>query len=272
MPEYRAARPDDEAFLLRMLWIAFHWRDEAAGPDAWPDPDAPRKYAGGFGREGDAGVVAEDDGAPVAAAWYRLLPAGDPGYGYVEGMPELTLAVAAGQRGRGIARELLTRVLEQARAAGLPGVSLSVEPDNAARHLYERLGFAKVGEVGGAWTMVRRLAPVVVRPGEGVPFGNVEFLGLSEHSPRVNVSIFTIAPGRHGPEAHVHEGEDDAFYVLDGELVFVLGDREVPAGAGTFVLVPPGCEHTFRNRRDEPVRVLNVHAPAGFDLRLLGPD
>ena len=111
---------------------------------------------------------------------------------------------------------------------------------------------------------------VVIPPGGGVKLGNVEFLSLSEHSPRLNVSIFVIAPGRDGPEPHVHDAEDDAFFVLEGELTFVLGEEELPAPAGTYVLVPPGVRHTFRNRRDEPARVLNVHAPAGFDRRLLG--
>src|SRR5829696_6275074 len=110
---------------------------------------------------------------------------------------------------------------------------------------------------------------VVVRPGEGVRVGNVEFLALSEDTPRFNLSIITMAPGRHGPGAHVHAAEDDAFLVLDGALTFLLGDREVAAPAGTFVLVPPGVEHTFVNRTDEPVRIANIHAPAGFDRRLL---
>ena len=109
---------------------------------------------------------------------------------------------------------------------------------------------------------------VVVRPGEGLRVGNVEFLALSEHTPRFNLSIITMAPRRHGPEAHVHHDEDDAFLVLDGELTFLLGEDEVTAPAGTFVLVPPDVEHTFENRTGAPVRVLNVHAPAGFDLRL----
>ena len=42
----------------------------------------------------------------------------------------------------------------------------------------------------------------------------------------------------------------------------------VVAGPGTFVLVPPGLQHTFRNDGDALVRMVNVHAPAGFDLRL----
>ena len=110
---------------------------------------------------------------------------------------------------------------------------------------------------------------VVVRPGEGVRAGNVEFLGLSEDSPRLNVSLITMAPGADGPESHVHSEEDDVFYVLDGELTFLLDEGEVPAPTGTFVLVPPGVKHTFRNALDRPTRVLNIHAPAGFDRRLL---
>ncbi len=148
---YRAAKPADEPFLVEMLRLATGWRDEAADPGPLP-----LKYVEGFGRPGDAGVVAEEDGVPVGAAWYRFLPAADPGYGYVEGVPELTLAVAAGARGRGVAGELIRRLLDRARADGLPGVSLSVEPDNPARRIYERLGFEKAGVVGGAWTMLRR--------------------------------------------------------------------------------------------------------------------
>jgi mannose-6-phosphate isomerase-like protein (cupin superfamily) len=111
-------------------------------------------------------------------------------------------------------------------------------------------------------------APVVVRPGEGRRFGNVEFLALSEDTSRFNLAIVTIAPGGSGPEAHSHQHEDDAFFLLDGELTFTVEDEEVVAGPGTFVLVPPGLQHTFRNDGDALVRMVNVHAPAGFDLRL----
>ena len=113
---------------------------------------------------------------------------------------------------------------------------------------------------------------VVIPPGTGRRTGNVEFLGLSEHSPRFNVSVITMAPGAHGPESHSHADEDDSFYVLEGELVFILDEGEVPAPEGTFVLVPPTVEHTFRNPLERPTRVLNIHAPAGFDRRLLGTD
>ena len=110
----------------------------------------------------------------------------------------------------------------------------------------------------------------VVRAGEGLRVANVEFLALSEDTPRFNAALITIAPRRHGPPSHTHDSEDDAFLVLDDEMTFLLPDGETIAGAGTFVLVPPGVEHTFENRTDAPVRMLNIHAPAGFDLRLRG--
>jgi mannose-6-phosphate isomerase-like protein (cupin superfamily) len=110
---------------------------------------------------------------------------------------------------------------------------------------------------------------IVVPPGEGHRVGNVEFLARTADTPRFNFAIIEIVAGR-VLEAHVHDEEDDAFLILEGELTFDLDDGPVAAGPGTFVLVPPGVEHTFANRTAEPVRVLNIHAPAGFDRRLMG--
>ena len=109
---------------------------------------------------------------------------------------------------------------------------------------------------------------VIVRPGEGHRVGNVEFLARSADTPRFNLAIITVQPHREGPPGHVHADEDDAFYMLEGELVFGVGEDEIVAGTGTFVLVPPGVWHTFANRTDEVARFVNIHAPAGFDIRL----
>jgi mannose-6-phosphate isomerase-like protein (cupin superfamily) len=109
---------------------------------------------------------------------------------------------------------------------------------------------------------------VVVAPGEGHRVGNVEFLARSGDTSRFNLAIITIQPHRDGPPAHAHEDEDDAFYMLEGELTFTVEGEEVVAGPGTFVLVPPQIEHTFSNRGDAVARFVNVHAPAGFDVRL----
>ena len=111
--------------------------------------------------------------------------------------------------------------------------------------------------------------PIVIPPGAGHRIGNVEFLARTADTPRFTLGIIEIAPGRE-LEAHVHRDEDDAFYILEGEMTFFFGDEddEAVAPPGTFVLVPPGVRHGFRNPGPGPVRMLNVHAPAGFDRRI----
>jgi mannose-6-phosphate isomerase-like protein (cupin superfamily) len=109
--------------------------------------------------------------------------------------------------------------------------------------------------------------PIVVRPGEGHRVGNVEFLARTADTPRFTFGIIEIVPGRE-LEQHVHADEDDAFYIVEGEMTFTFGERSVAAPPGTFVLVPPGVEHGFRNDGERPVRMLNIHAPAGFDRRI----
>lgn len=110
-------------------------------------------------------------------------------------------------------------------------------------------------------------SPIVIQAGEGHVLGNVEFLARTADTPRFNFSIIEIAVGRL-LESHTHEAEDDAFYILEGEMTFSFGEEEATAGPGAFVLVPPGVEHGFRNEGDTPVRMLNIHAPAGFDRRI----
>jgi mannose-6-phosphate isomerase-like protein (cupin superfamily) len=109
--------------------------------------------------------------------------------------------------------------------------------------------------------------PIVVPPGKGHRVGNVEFLARSADTPRFTFGMIEIAPGRE-LEAHVHDDEDDAFYIVEGEMTFTFGEELATASPGTFVLVPPGVEHGFRNDGATPVRMLNIHAPAGFDRRI----
>lgn len=65
---------------------------------------------------------------------------------------------------------------------------------------------------------------------------------------------------------HVHEREDEFSYVLEGEIGARVGDQEVTAGAGSYVLKPRGIPHTFWNPTDRPARLLEIIAPAGFEM------
>lgn len=151
---FRVAEPVDEAFLEEMIRLAAGWREGAAAP-MWPELE---RYVRGYGRPGDHGIVAVSRGRSLGAAWYRILCAPHRGYGWVgDDVPEVAIAVVADARGIGIATGLLTRLLADASAQGLSGVSLSVGRANGAHRLYRRLGFREVGEVGGSWTMLHPL-------------------------------------------------------------------------------------------------------------------
>ena len=73
------------------------------------------------------------------------------------------------------------------------------------------------------------------------------------------------AAGEQVAGPHIHHDHVDAFYVLEGELTFLIGreDQSVTVGAGGFVAAPPGLAHSFRNGGDRPARWLTIHAPDG---------
>lgn len=157
----RPATAGDAAFLAAMLAEAAAWRpDEEPRPvgEVAADP-ALGRYIADFGRQGDVGLVAEDrDEGPVGAAWCRCLPADAPGYGFVAAdVPELSIGVVRGWRGRGVGGRLLAALLAAARETGCHAVSLSVEETNPARRLYRRHGFDEIARTGGAVTMLARL-------------------------------------------------------------------------------------------------------------------
>ena len=72
------------------------------------------------------------------------------------------------------------------------------------------------------------------------------------------------APRGAGSPNHRHHHEDEAWYILDGELTFWLGDEQRTAAAGTFVFGPRGVAHRFRVDSDE-ARFLLLVTPAGFE-------
>ena len=60
---------------------------------------------------------------------------------------------------------------------------------------------------------------------------------------------------------HVHHGDDEAWYVLEGVLMFRVGDDEVEARSGSAVLVPRGTAHTYWNPVADPARYVIVMTP-----------
>ena len=74
----------------------------------------------------------------------------------------------------------------------------------------------------------------------------------------------SMPPGLASPY-HVHHNEDEAFYVLEGEMAFVCGGKWLIAGPGTYVYGPREIPHGFKVVGTTPARMLLLCAPAGFE-------
>jgi GNAT superfamily N-acetyltransferase len=158
----RLARPDDEPFLWDMGWeaTAVDAGMRALGRDAAFAMPHVRRYLDGWGRAGDTAVVAvAADGQRLGAAWYRLFPADDPGWGFVApDVPEISIGVAATARRKGVGSALLDALLTRAHEQGHRALSLSVDRENPARRLYERKGFQDAGVSDPTDTSVTMIA------------------------------------------------------------------------------------------------------------------
>jgi mannose-6-phosphate isomerase-like protein (cupin superfamily) len=78
------------------------------------------------------------------------------------------------------------------------------------------------------------------------------------------ISEWWLDPKTQGPGAHSH-AEDDIFYVIEGTMSFLLGNRWVEAPQGSFVLAPRGMTHDFENRSASRAGVLNISVPGNFE-------
>jgi len=89
-------------------------------------------------------------------------------------------------------------------------------------------------------------------------------LRSEESGGAVSAVEFTAPPRWDGPFLHTHDF-DEAWYLLEGELVFQLGDEVVTKRAGDFVFAPRGVPHTLANHTDAPAKYVLVITPAGFE-------
>ena len=82
-----------------------------------------------------------------------------------------------------------------------------------------------------------------------------------------------LPPRALGAPLHTHGDEDEWSYVLEGRVGIQLGADVLEAGPGDLVVKPRGIAHTFWNAGDEPVRLLELISPAGFEhyFRELAP-
>jgi mannose-6-phosphate isomerase-like protein (cupin superfamily) len=109
--------------------------------------------------------------------------------------------------------------------------------------------------------------PFVVGPGEG-RFIDLGVFGMTlkadaDQTAGVVSVLEAEEPPGFGPPIHVHHDASEAFYVLEGEYIMYLEDREVTCPAGSFIFIPLGVRHGFRVG-SVPSRKLNFYFPAAM--------
>jgi len=88
-------------------------------------------------------------------------------------------------------------------------------------------------------------------------------LKASQQSTGGALSVFEAMIGA-GPPLHVHDREDECFYVLDGDVSIRCGSDTFDAPAGSFVFLPRGRPHRFR-ATGESARLLLIAVPGGIE-------
>ena len=115
-------------------------------------------------------------------------------------------------------------------------------------------------------------ATIFLAPGQGrsYPMGRISAVFKAdgdESQSAYSISEWWLEPHTQGPGAHSHE-EDDIFYVIEGTMSFLIGDRWIEAPKGSFVLAPGGTTHDFENRSSSRAGVLNLSIPGEFEKNM----
>ena len=114
------------------------------------------------------------------------------------------------------------------------------------------------------------ITPYSVAPGEGNTIegpagGPLTFKARGEQTGGTLTAFEnTIAP-LDGPPLHIHANEDEAFYILEGHLRYLLDGELHDAPAGSFVFIPRGTPHCFQNIGDRSARILVLFTPSGME-------
>jgi quercetin dioxygenase-like cupin family protein len=111
--------------------------------------------------------------------------------------------------------------------------------------------------------------PYVLAPGEGPTFWTLGLPGRAKSTGEQTGGRFSLvealcAPGYATP-FHIHYLEDEALYVLAGEVTVVCGGETATAVPGSYVFLPRGIAHGFRVTSSAPARILLLTTPAGAD-------
>ena len=116
---------------------------------------------------------------------------------------------------------------------------------------------------------------IILGPGEGRSYA----MGRLQASFKVDaaaegrsyaLSEWWCDPGFTGVGAHLHEANDEVFYVIEGRAEILVGDTWHILERGGFARIPAGVTHDFRNSGTMRCGLLNVYVPGGFESAMPG--
>jgi quercetin dioxygenase-like cupin family protein len=135
-----------------------------------------------------------------------------------------------------------------------------------SRSIMEERRMSAGTAVAGAGVSARSVS---LGPGEGMPvwfLGNLVLIKATAQTTGGAYGLFeSLIPPGASPPLHVHHREDEAFWVLEGELTIRCGETTTRAPAGSYAFLPRGVPHTFVVEGDAPARLLTLVSPGGAE-------
>ena len=89
-----------------------------------------------------------------------------------------------------------------------------------------------------------------------------------ETAEKYSISEWWLEPNADGPGAHLHDENDEVFYVIEGNPSVLVGDTWVNTQRGDFIRIPAKTIHDFANRTDQKCGLLNFFIPGGFERNM----
>lgn len=89
-------------------------------------------------------------------------------------------------------------------------------------------------------------------------------MSLHPTSGDFDLVVCETPPNTQGPPPHIHSKYEEAFYILEGEMEFLIHGELQTYKAGESIDVPSGTLHTFNNKAEKRCVWINIHSPKGF--------
>ena len=135
----------------------------------------------------------------------------------------------------------------------------------------KEIGMSSIRDNSG----IRNDKKITLRPGEGKSYwllGDLyTFKATGDDTGGAFAMVEAQVQPQNGPPPHIHRREDETFYVLEGEFSFLHGDAAFSAGPGSFIYIPKGTLHTYKNVSGAIGRLVFLFSPAHRTISLSDP-